>query len=1302
MKKITFVLLAFLIGNLTVFSQVQVGTGNNSTQKVPYHPFYGYSYGQSIYLASEISASGTITAIKWYYNGNLGMPNSQQLVVYLGTTTKTSFSSSSDWEPASNLTEVYSGGVPATSSGWVTITLSTPFVYDGVSNLVVAADENQPGFDGLIDTFRNTFVDSTRSLCYFSDNDNPDINIPPTANYSSGYIPNIIFEGLTQSCSMPLYLAASNITTNSATLSWQNVGVSAGGTEYILSNTPFVIDGSSIPTGTIATGNSLDLTTLLPQTNYYFAVRNVCDTAEVSTWTGVEMFTTDCVAVSNFNENFDSVEIPYLPICWSKILRGATISSFAAIETQSGNNVHSNPNSVSLYNSGSDTLGSDDLILVSPNLSTLGTGTYRIKFYGKNASVLQIGTLSDNSNNAIFSLVETLYITDTATEYAVNFTNPTTDQYIGFRNASTAYSSVILDDIRWEIAPTCPDVTQITIPEISINGATVNWTSNGSETMWDVVVGNETATDPNLITPQSSSMASIALTGLIDATKYQVWVRSVCANNDLGAWIGPIAFKTDCLPVTSISENFDYVMTPELPNCWSKIMRGNTISQFANIDTNNFSSVHSAPNAVSLYNSSSNTGPMGDDIILVSPNLSTLSLGTYRLKFFAKNEGSLEIGTVDVNTNQAVFSLFETITTTINATEFAIDFTPYTGTDKYFAIRMNTPNIYTTISLDDIRWEIAPTCPDVTLINVPTIGTNTATIEWTSNGSELLWDVAFGPLANTDPNMATIQQVNSPTATISGLIDNTKYNVWVRSVCANNDNGAWIGPIMFVTACLPTVAFNENFDSVITPDLPNCWTKILRGSTISQWAGIQTTAYPLVNSLPNTLQMYNDNSNTSAGGDDIILVSPSLSTLASGTYRLKFYNKYAGAIEIGTLDSNTATAVFTPIQEIVTIDDIAQYVVDFTSYTGTDMYIGIRMSSTSQYITLQLDDIKWEIAPLCPDISQIMATNITTSAADINWTAGGSEANWQVVYGATTETNPDAIANPISTATNSTTISGLAAATSYNVWVRSVCGLNYGIWVGPIVVKTLCNPTTLPYSQNFENAIFPEIPDCTSYTNDGAGTHVWHTSDVFLYGFNSRVLQYKWDFANEANTWFFTQGINLTQGQNYTISYKYGNSSVSFYSEKFKIMYGNAPDSGSMTLLLADHPLVNGASATVETISFSPPTTATYYFGFNAYSLPNQDYLYIDDIIIDVALSNNQNSFSQLKYYPNPVKKELLISNDNKIEKVSLFNLLGQKVYEQFGFQNNIILNVANLPSGHYLATIVSENQSKTIKIVKE
>jgi hypothetical protein len=87
MKKSIIQLLLLVCITFPVFSQVQIGEGTDTGQYTPYYPYYGYSYGQSIYLASEINASGTITAIQWYYAGDSDLTNSQDLVIYLGHTT---------------------------------------------------------------------------------------------------------------------------------------------------------------------------------------------------------------------------------------------------------------------------------------------------------------------------------------------------------------------------------------------------------------------------------------------------------------------------------------------------------------------------------------------------------------------------------------------------------------------------------------------------------------------------------------------------------------------------------------------------------------------------------------------------------------------------------------------------------------------------------------------------------------------------------------------------------------------------------------------------------------------------------------------------------------------------------------------------------------------------------------------------------------------------------------------------------------------------------------------------------------
>src|SRR5690606_20402776 len=105
---------------------------------------WGYNYSQQIYLASEYNASvgnenPYITKIRFYYNGigageapgtSPATTNFQDWVVYLGNTSKTSFSSTTDWIELSELTEVYSGVVTFPEAGnWMEITFDTPFIW---------------------------------------------------------------------------------------------------------------------------------------------------------------------------------------------------------------------------------------------------------------------------------------------------------------------------------------------------------------------------------------------------------------------------------------------------------------------------------------------------------------------------------------------------------------------------------------------------------------------------------------------------------------------------------------------------------------------------------------------------------------------------------------------------------------------------------------------------------------------------------------------------------------------------------------------------------------------------------------------------------------------------------------------------------------------------------------------------------------------------------------------------------------------------------------------------------------------
>lgn len=169
-----------------------IGTGT-SDSSLPIEPYYGYSYSQSIFLQSEINLTNSrIDKIAYYWNGVALADASNSWTIYMGHTAKTAFSSTTDWVPTSAMTQVFSGTVelPATA-GWIEISLTTPFNYNNMDNLVIAVDENEDDYDGSSEYFYCTSVATNRSIYYQNDGTNPDPATPPTATSLLAYYPNL-------------------------------------------------------------------------------------------------------------------------------------------------------------------------------------------------------------------------------------------------------------------------------------------------------------------------------------------------------------------------------------------------------------------------------------------------------------------------------------------------------------------------------------------------------------------------------------------------------------------------------------------------------------------------------------------------------------------------------------------------------------------------------------------------------------------------------------------------------------------------------------------------------------------------------------------------------------------------------------------------------------------------------------------------------------------------------------------------------------------------------------------------------
>ncbi len=172
---------------------VIIGNGSEYQPRLPINSYFGYSYTQVIYLADELGGPGQITSLAWYWNGATASANSNAWTIYLGHTLKSEFTSFTDWLPYDRLTQVFSGAVEMSAvPGWITVNLSTPFGYDGVHNLIVAVDENEPNYDSSSTGFYCTPTPAPRGLLYYSDSNNPDPSAPPAAYYMRNYLANLI------------------------------------------------------------------------------------------------------------------------------------------------------------------------------------------------------------------------------------------------------------------------------------------------------------------------------------------------------------------------------------------------------------------------------------------------------------------------------------------------------------------------------------------------------------------------------------------------------------------------------------------------------------------------------------------------------------------------------------------------------------------------------------------------------------------------------------------------------------------------------------------------------------------------------------------------------------------------------------------------------------------------------------------------------------------------------------------------------------------------------------------------------
>lgn len=270
--------------------------------------------------------------------------------------------------------------------------------------------------------------------------------------------------------------------------------------------------------------------------------------------------------------------------------------------------------------------------------------------------------------------------------------------------------------------------------------------------------------------------------------------------------------------------------------------------------------------------------------------------------------------------------------------------------------------------------------------------------------------------------------------------------------------------------------------------------------------------------------------------------------------------------------------------------------------------------------------------PSCPKPRLLDYNNVTDHSVDITWTPDGSETKWELIYGEHGfDPNTDGNSENIN-GTPKKTINNLDENTRYDVYIKAICSSSDNSdLVGPITFITVCSSNAdVPFSLDFEDAIIPDIPNCGS-TEVITGNE-FATIDMALDnvdGFSDTALYYTSNNTSEdADSWYFTKGINLKAGVPYTISYEYGSYqpfSSPYYVERFEVSYGTSASASAMNQL-ADYPQMDVMEATADEVTFQVSSDDVYYFGFHAYSTKDDGFMiYIDNIYVDEACPSPSN-----------------------------------------------------------------------------
>ena len=255
-------------------------------------------------------------------------------------------------------------------------------------------------------------------------------------------------------------------------------------------------------------------------------------------------------------------------------------------------------------------------------------------------------------------------------------------------------------------------------------------------------------------------------------------------------------------------------------------------------------------------------------------------------------------------------------------------------------------------------------------------------------------------------------------------------------------------------------------------------------------------------------------------------------------------------------------------------------------------------------------------------------------------------------------------------------------------------------------------PGSIPYTNGFE------IPD------DIAGLKIYNTQkdeSTWTEDLNSAAyarhgngsIRYSGNPNTDADDWVFSKSIYFPTAKTYEITFWYGTTDE-FQPQTLNVKWTKAQKyqgAYQMWYLFQKSNITNKIPQNnLETrgyeqavARFDVETPGYYYIAFQCASAKTTQaiaQLYIDDLAVDYATEIDESDNSnEVLVFPNPANSAVQIQGDQIIEKIDVYNLLGQKLSSQNFNTRYATLDVNELSTGMYIIKIATEKGELTKKI---